>query len=647
MKKITKYLFLLPMVALLMTVGCTESTEGFLDDKAESLTLADIFADSLKTQQYVATIYWQIPSTMYAPRKADYYLQDFEDLSSATDDGKEVANNRERFCPAFMRADFTQNGINADFAHFMNAWTAMYSNIRICNQVLENIDGCPLTEKTRDGIKLEIRFLRAFYYFHLLRNFGGVPLVGDNMLSPFENYDMTRSTYEETVNYIASELDYLVATLPEVQDGNNYGRPTKGAALAMLVKLYHYAASPLSNGGNMGMGENRLLVGYDDFQKSRWQKAKDAIDNFQRYNEATEYYKLAEATYVIKTDTVKDEDGTVILNNDGTPVLKDDTTSVTPGLYTAVTERHSQERIWFWLNATTGEWPYKYLLPKSRTGVTPKIVPYHELTEAFPTKDGVEIRDRDEHGKYHSYPGTYNEKNTLYDPDKPYENRDPRFYVTFLYNGAMWKRLSNGEKEPIYTYRGAQNDGVFGAGSPTGYYYNKICKTDVVNGSFSGTNCGMGMAFIRYADILLMDAEIMTELDVDGYRNKIEDCLFAIRQRAGINPGANERYGIPANMNYDEMIDFIINERRIEFVIEAGNRYWDLQRRKLFASLNHQWSHAAVWEKAGEDNKGNAIFTWSVQPVEQHYFQTKMYHLPIPLKEFGSARGKLIQNPGW
>jgi hypothetical protein len=141
-----------------------------------------------------------------------------------------------------------------------------------------------------------------------------------------------------------------------------------------------------------------------------------------------------------------------------------------------------------------------------------------------------------------------------------------------------------------------------------------------------------------------MDAEVMTELNLEEYRADIEDRLIQIRKRAGIEPGADERYGIPAGMDKETMIDFIINERRIEFVIEAGNRFWDLQRRKLMEkALSKTWSHAAVWEKA----EGKELYSWTVQPVEQHYFQAKMYHLPIPLKEWGSAKGKLVQNPGW
>ncbi|MFV0472382.1 MAG: RagB/SusD family nutrient uptake outer membrane protein [Paludibacteraceae bacterium] len=615
MKQIKYLRYILPLAVIMIVFGCTETSEGFLDDKSEGISLKQIFSDSLMTKQYLATVYWKIPATMFAPQRAGYFLTNYYDYNSATDDGKEVSNNRKNFAPAYTKADFSQEGINAGFERFIDVWTEMWGNIRICNQFMQSIDGSPLTQQTKEAMRLEARFLRAFYYFHLLRNFGGVPIVGDEMLSPFENYDLSRSTYEETVNYIASEFKYLAKTLPEVQNNENYGKPTQGAALGMLVKLYHYAASPLSNGGNMGSGKNRLLVGYESEDKNRWQTAKDAIDEFYQYNTTKGYYELLE-----------------------------DTTALGKGFYNAVTTRSNKERIWFWLtDGTAGQnWPSQQLLPKSRDGYL-KVVPYHELTEAFPTKDGIDIRAKNTENKYFTEPGSYNSDNTLYDPDKPYANRDPRFYYTFLYNGAQWKRLADGGKEPVWTYRNAQNDGIFGAGSPTGYYYAKLCYTDAL-GTERNQNRGLGIAFIRYADILLMDAEVMTELDLNGYRMQIEDRLIQIRKRAGIDPGNNNRYGIPENMDKETMIDFILNERRIEFVIEAGNRFWDLQRRKLMEKvLSKTWSHAAVWEKV----EGQEIYSWTVQPVEQHYFQSKMYRLPIPLKEWGSAKGKLIQNPGW
>lgn len=121
------------------------------------------------------------------------------------------------------------------------------------------------------------------------------------------------------------------------------------------------------------------------------------------------------------------------------------------------------------------------------------------------------------------------------------------------------------------------------------------------------------------------------------------DLLFEIRERAGIEPGSNNRYGVAENMDRDKMIAFIMNERRIEFANEAGNWFYDLKRRKLYEKLDGTWTSAAVWTKSGAD-----IFTWRVLPIEQHFFSApKMYFSAIPQREINSSENTLIQNPGW
>jgi hypothetical protein len=618
MKKIRQIIYALLPALILASVGCKETSEGFLENKEETLTLDDIFSDSLKTMQFQAAIYWKIPAVIMGPQDPRYYLQSFYDYDSATDNAREKSTDRKNFAVAFSKADFTQDGINANFSKFLRPWIEMYQNIRVCNQFLENFQRSPLSLEKKERLEAETRFLRAFYYFHLLRNWGGVPLVGDRMLDPFENHEIERTTFEATVQYIANELNFAKEHLPREQIGNDYGRPTQGAALAMLAKLYFYAASPLYNGENVGSGENRLLTGYEDYQKSRWETAKAALDSFFIYNQEHNLYEL--------------------LVNDEKPGY---------GFYQATTSRVSRERIWMWISYQGHTWPHEQLLPASRTGQA-KVAPYHDLTEAFPTKDGVEIRVLSEDGEYKTVPNEYNRDNLLYDPARPYDNRDPRFYYTFLYNDAKWARSTGEAPVPIYTYRGATSDGIFTGSTSTGYYFIKLCAENVLGKESGSSVSGHGEAFIRYADMLFMYAETLTELDVNAYRNEIEEQLFQIRHRAGIEPGAEDRYGVPKNMDKDEMIAFILNERRIEFVLEGGNRYWDLKRRKLFERLNNRWMYAAVWEKFGDDANGKPIFTWSVQALEQHFFDVpRMYHFPIPLKEYESSHGSLIQNPGW
>lgn len=575
--------------------SCTETSEGFLDPRGkESPDREAVFADSAYTVQFHTALYMQLGRVASAPHTATSMLGDFKDYEQATDNSRHTYFVKSEFTAAYAKADFTQSGINANFSLFRTTWEEMYQSIQRCNTFLKYYDHSPLSPIKKGALVSEARFLRAFYYFHLLRNYGGVPLLYDEVLDPFEKDYVPRADFGTLVDYLADELTEIANILPEEQAGVDYGRPTKGSALALLGKIYVLAASPLHNGGNVGYEDNKALVGYDDYNVSRWQRAANILKQ-----------------------TIDLNTHELVVDNDTRPGY---------GFYTATTQRVSKERIWFWLTTNAFTYPNKHLLPPSRGGSV-RTFPYHELTEAFPMKDGSPIT-----------------KSHIYDPDNPYENRDPRFGYTVLYNGSTWIRQANGTPEPVYTYErtssDSNQDAIF-ASTPTGYYFRKGVLEEQLGGSTNSQ--AQGVAFIRYADVLLMYAEALTEIDVDANRAIIEDQLFQIRERAGIESGEDNRYGVPANLNKDDMLALILNERRIEFANEAGNWFFDLKRRKMFEKLDGQWSSAAVWAKSGED-----IYTWRVQPIEQHFFDApKMYFNAIPLREINASAHTLIQNPGW
>lgn len=591
MKKIIYFISL-----VFFTFACKESSEGFLDKVGQdSPDLEAVFADSLYTVQYHTALYQQLGRIAMLPTAdspSASMLSDYKEYEQATDNSRHTYFTKAEYTVAYSKGDFTQNGINANFLYFKTFWRDAYQSIQRCNTFLQNYKKAPLSDTKKKSLAGEARFLRAFYYFHLLRNYGGIPLLEDKVLDPFTNEYIPRGTFEECVDYIGNELKEAVDFLPLEQSGVDYGRPTKGAALGILAKLYQLAASPLHNGGNVGTGANRLLVGYDDYQVSRWQKVADACKQLIDLNA----YEL----------------------------IEDNATRPGYGFYQATTQRVSKERVWFWITFTYN-FPNKHLLPPSRGGNT-RSFPYHELTEAFPMIDGKSISE-----------------SPLYNQDSPYDNRDPRFGYTILYNGSSWIKTDNGTKEPIYTYlqttTDKNQDAVY-VGTPTGYFFRKGCNEADLGGTTRANN---GVSFVRYADVLLTYAEALTELNLDANRATIEEQLFKIRKRAGINPGNDNRYGITANMDKDKMIELILNERRIEFVNEYGNWFFDLKRRKLFEKLNGQWTSAAVWTKSGDN-----IYTWSVQPIEQHFFDTpRMYFNAIPQSEINSSANTLIQNPGW
>jgi hypothetical protein len=103
-------------------------------------------------------------------------------------------------------------------------------------------------------LKAEARFLRAYFYFELFRQYGPVFVWGDvtpDILIKAEDID--RHTVDENVNFIVEEYDKAIADLPlEISDPRSWaGRITKGAAMAAKARLLLYAASPLYNGGDL------------------------------------------------------------------------------------------------------------------------------------------------------------------------------------------------------------------------------------------------------------------------------------------------------------------------------------------------------------------------------------------------------------
>jgi hypothetical protein len=134
-------------------------------------------------------------------------------------------------------------------------WGRSYRSIRDCNYALVNIDQVPMSDFLKNRLKGELQFIRAFRYQDLIRNYGGVVLVGDavsnlddNLLDPAL---FNRSTIKECMDYATAQLDEAAQLLPvNNDDGWPLGRATKGAALALKSRLALYAASPLYNAGS-------------------------------------------------------------------------------------------------------------------------------------------------------------------------------------------------------------------------------------------------------------------------------------------------------------------------------------------------------------------------------------------------------------
>jgi hypothetical protein len=133
-------------------------------------------------------------------------------------------------------------------------WGRSYRCIRECNFALANLAKVPMSASHKALLTAELRFIRAFRYQDLIRNYGGVVLMGDKVYNLSDDLQdpalFTRSTIKQSMDYAMAELDAAAAGLPLTYSGSwKTGRATKGAALALKSRLALYAASPLYNAG--------------------------------------------------------------------------------------------------------------------------------------------------------------------------------------------------------------------------------------------------------------------------------------------------------------------------------------------------------------------------------------------------------------
>jgi hypothetical protein len=188
-------------------------------------------------------------------------------LSSACDEAFNKFND-------YNASVMNSGSLTPDNLGNFDIWAPTYKIIQNCNIFLSRIDNVPGDQAWRDRLKGEVTYLRAYAYFKLIRDYGGVPLI----TKPFDlnsDFKQSRNTYDECSSFVSDELDKAAGLLPLQQSSANYGRATKAAALALKSTLLLYAASPQWNSSN---------------DMARWQKASDAakavidLNAFQLYN---------------------------------------------------------------------------------------------------------------------------------------------------------------------------------------------------------------------------------------------------------------------------------------------------------------------------------------------------------------------------
>jgi len=400
----------------------------------------------------------------------------------------------------------------------VNYWP--YDDIRNINVLLVSIDKGTLSQANRKQLKGQALFFRAWQYFEMVKRYGGVPLILHPQDYLNEDLFVKRNSTSECIKQIVADLDSAIAYLPEVNvvSGANDGHVHKGTALAVKGRVLLYYASPQ----------------FDPVQNTseRWQAAYDA-------NKAAKELLVAQGFGLYSS-----------FSNLWFKEMNKEVIFVRRYQYSPINAESKHN----WSASTRP-------LDVSQ-GATGGNRPSLEIVNAFPMKDGRSIND----------PASAYQ----YDPNYYWQNRDPRFQQTIVYNGAIWGiGLSGSQSGRIqWNYVGSEQNSP----TNTGFYMRKA--VDTTQSSIEAFNSSTDWIELRFAEVLLNLAEAANEI---GKTDEAYAELKAIRARAGIDAGAGDLYGLDAGMNKDQMRQAIMQERKIEFAFE-GKRFWDLRRRRLFES---------------------------------------------------------------
>ncbi|PZR29998.1 MAG: RagB/SusD family nutrient uptake outer membrane protein [Citrobacter freundii] len=570
------------LITLLLAGLCSCKKNGFLDQTVTSnLDEKTTFSDSTNSMAFLNQIYVDIGFTQDPRRFSGGGFAAGLEAASDEAEGPNASSSN-----GFIQ--FATGSVNPSVVPD-DAWRIPYKNIRAVNQFLKHLPTIPFSANQKKLSEGEARFLRAWYYAMMIQHYGGVPLVGDSIYTADSKIDATRKTYKECVDYIIAECDFAASVLPNVQSGAQYGRVSRGAALALKARVLLYAASPLFNGG--GTGDLASIVGYPDADPNRWKLASDA----------------AEAVIAINAFSLN-YDSTTHAGEKGF------------GFQQLFMKRFNNEYILARMMDNNKYLESLWDVPSRGGGGG--AFPYQELVDAFPMSNGLLITD----------------PASGYDPQNPYRNRDPRLDYTIMHDSTLRPIFGANQPSPILLYTNtatnppvaASGDAVF-KGTPTGFYIYKMVDRDVLNNGLATTpRC---MPLIRYAEVLLNYAEAKNET-LSSPDPAVYSAVESIRKRAGLRP-----FTLPPGLTKDQMREVIRLERRLELAYE-GHRFFDVRRWKIADQTDSKIMHGMEVKRNGSTK------TYNVFNVRKHNFTQAMYLWPLPLSEIAKSP-ELKQNPGY
>ncbi|HET6556958.1 MAG TPA: RagB/SusD family nutrient uptake outer membrane protein [Prolixibacteraceae bacterium] len=567
-----KYLILLLMMGFM-------SCEGFLD-RAPDVNLDEekVFTDFLNAQRFQADIYSGLTNRFNA-------VGSFQPVPLASASDESESNAGYHGTKGFNMGNY--NGLDANISFY-------YTAIRKANLFLKNAEKIPFPDaKTKDQMMGEVYFLRAFYFNEIVKRFGGMPIMTENdLFIPGDNLMRPRDSYRDCFAFIMGDLNKAISSLPVSLNTNEYGRATKGAAMALKARVLLYAASPLfsQKTGLWGMG--------------------GTVDDWMDKDGKSWWLKAAEAAKAVIDLTDETGAPAYALYQTGAANKSDDYEK----LFFKRREHGNREIIFYKHEAPVGftSDQVNVWMPSGDFGGAGAVQPTQAFVNLFEMSNGKYI----------------DEQGSNYDPANPYANRDPRFYKIIVYHGSTWQ----GAKMDLSTSTAQFPAGTF----LTGYFVRKYVPEEIKKAT--STTAYHNWIYFRLAEMYLNYAEAMNE--VDGPTAAVREAVNLVRARSGV-------IELPVEMTGDKksMRQRIQRERAIELSFEE-HRWWDARR----WSAGEEGELAAKWF-GGPFNRMVITKSGSTVTYNEETYFTRIYQphnnlYQIPLGEM-YKNPLFVQNPGY
>ncbi len=458
-------------------------------------------------------------------------------------------------------------------------WIHLYSGVGRANNVLANLETARgnVPDDFLQRVEAEARFLRAYFYHHLVELFGGVPLLTHT--PPLADAAVGRSAKSEVVSQIREDLQYAKSHLPPKWQGGDAGRVTSGAASLLLARVALY-------------NEDYALAIAES----------DAVISSGEYRLHPDYRKLFDYDGIRSSEAILD-----------VPYQQ--------GVMIHGYSRRAGSRM---------------------AGCVSTVVPSQAMVDSYPAIDGMPI-----------------DKSPLYDPRKPFLNRDPRLAASIIHpqsvffgyvfethpdSTSTWRIVGG-----VPAQRVGNQDVTNAFATYTGYLWRKYnSEADLPDRRQASE---LSIMLMRYAEALLIYAEAKIE------RNEIDqsvlDAVNTVRSRAyGVSLADTDRYPVVTTTSQQALRTIIRTERKIELANEGFHLY-DIRRWKLADRLlagpvvgRPLRGYETISSIPQIDEHGNPRYDTNTQPyrqVIQRSFRTSNWLFPIPQAEI-NVNDKIIQN---